>query len=120
MVFVTIDAVLSEFLMGAADEKKYAEKQLIINGIVDEILPTTRDMFVIANDLLKEYKEDGKSLSITDLLLGAFLKKYKQNIFLMTKNTTDFPTNIFTLKTYLLLSHKKALQAYGVYSYEID
>ena len=76
-----------------------------------------KDILDNADNLLQHYKEDGRAASITDLLLGLILMRYKTNLFLLTKNTTDFPTNIFTLATYVNLVYRKGIHTYGVYQY---
>jgi predicted nucleic acid-binding protein len=117
ITLVTIDAVRFEFLKGAPNLQKYKEKEELIERIVDAYLPIQKDILDNADKLLQLYKEDGKSLSITDLLLGATLMHYKTNLFLLTKNTTDFPSNIFTLSTHINLLYRKGLHVYGVYQY---
>jgi len=119
ITLVTLDAVRMEFLKGAPNEQKYKEKKAFFEQMVDVYLPVRKDILDNADKLLQLYKEDGKSLSITDLLLGATLMHYKTNLFLLTKNTTDFPTNIFTLVTYVNLLYRKGIHTYGVYQYKL-
>lgn len=114
---VTLDVVRFEFLKGAPNLQKYKEKEELLERIVDVYLPIQKDILDNVDKLLQLYKEDGKAISITDLLLGATLMDYKTSLFLLTKNTTDFPTNIFTLATYVNLLYRKGLQTYGVYQY---
>lgn len=105
ITIVTIDAVVAEFLKGAPDKRKLDAKL----ALVDEF-----DNIYMLIDL---YREEGKGVSIVDLLLGEMLIQYQQNLFLLTKNTTDFPTNIFNLATHLNLIHRRSIQSYGVYNY---
>ena len=116
VILVTLSSVKAEFFKGAANATKYKEKEKIIDNFVDSYLPEESRTYDNVFELIKKYQEQGKSLSITDLLLGATLLKYPKRLLLMTKNTTEFPLNIFELKTYLLLSHNKGLQSYGFYS----
>lgn len=115
ITLVTIDVVRFEFLKGAPNLQKHKEKEELIERIIDAYLPIQKDILDNADKLLQLYKEDGKAISITDLLLGATLMHYKTNLSLITKNTTDFPTNIFTLVTYINLLHRKGIHTYGVY-----
>lgn len=117
ITIVTIDAVIIEFLKGAADKQKLDAKLALVNEIIESRLPTTDGIFKNVQMLLNLYKAEGKGVSVVDLLLGGILVQYPQNLFLLTKNTTDFPTNIFNLATYLNLLHRKAIQSYGVYNY---
>lgn len=117
ITLVTLDAVIIEFLKGSANPQKLETKSALIAEIIESSLPITKEIFDNVRNLLALYKEDGKSASITDLLLGGMLVQYPDNLFLLTKNTTDFPTNIFNLVTYLNLLHRKSIQSYGVYNF---
>lgn len=114
---VTLDAVQIEFIKGASDEANFQKKELIINDIIDTIIPASKDVWEESLKLLQLYKEDGKTASITDLLLAGTLVKYSKTIFLVTKNLQDFPTNIFTLETHFNLLHRKGLHSYGLLSF---
>lgn len=96
--------------------EKYHQKEDFFDQIIETCLPTTNEMFINLYKLIQMYKEDGKSLSVTDLFLGATLMQYKGSLFLLTKNTTDFPTNIFNLESYINISYTKGLHTYGVYN----
>lgn len=119
IVLVCIDVVKAEFLKGALSDLKYDEKVSFFEQICNTILPINSNIFANLYPLIKEYKETGKSLSETDLLLGAELKFYGKNLLLLTKNTTEFPTNIFKLETQFNISYTKGLHSYGVYTYGI-
>lgn len=117
ITLVTLDVVKYEILKGSKDSEKYVEKVKQINDIVDIILPLPRTVDTLTYELIKQYGIDGTSLSITDLFLGTMLMQYKQNIFLMTRDTTDFMQNIFDLKFIINASHKKGIFTYGIYQY---
>lgn len=116
VILVTLLSVKAEFLKGAVNAAKYQIKEKIIANFIDSYLPESDTTYDNLFELIKRYGEQGKGLSITDLLLGATLLKYPKQLLLMTKNTAEFPLNIFQLKTHLLLSHNKGLQSYGFYS----
>lgn len=117
ITLVTIEAVIIEFLKGALDKQKMEAKLALVTEITETRLPIAKDIFGNIQNLLSLYKEEGKGVSVVDFLLGGMLVQYPQNLFLLTKNTTDFPTNIFNLATYLNLIHRKTIQSYGVYNY---
>lgn len=117
ITIITIDAVVIEFLKGASDQRKLDTKFDLVNEIIETRLPISNEIFDNIHNLLDLYKEEGKGVSMVDLLLGGMLVQYKPNLFLLTKNTTDFPTNIFNLTTHLNLLHRKSIQSYGVYNY---
>lgn len=118
IILVTIEPVLIEFVQGTFDEKKMNDKKEFIDTFVESYLPIPKTLFTNIERLLLEYREDGKGLSMTDLILGAMLMQFPSNLLLLTKNTTEFPTNIFTLSTHMNLLHRKGIHSYGVYYYE--
>lgn len=115
-ILVTIECVLTEFIKGGADENKLKEKRQFVEETVEAMLPITQDILQNTSKLAEIYKEDGKKVSITDFLLGAVLMKYP-SILLMTCNTTDFPTNIFEIKTFLTFIRRKAIETCALYSF---
>lgn len=81
-------------------------------------MPILPDLVENVYALIKRYKEDGKGVSFSDLLLGATLMKYKSNIFLMSKNASDFPDKIFRVASYINVFKNKSLQCYEVYQFK--
>lgn len=115
---VSLDAVKIEFLKGAPNEEKYKQKKDFFDEIIDACLPITNETIISLYELVQKYREEGKNISVTDLLLGAILMQYKNSLFLLTKNTTDFPTDIFNLASYVNVSYRKGLHVYGIYNGE--
>lgn len=120
---VTIALVLFEFLKGAPDIARFKAKKTSVEKIIDAYLPLQISIEKDFSDLteyetlINQYKIEGASVSVTDLLIGQQLLHFPNKLFLLTKNATDFPTNIFNLATYLNLLHRKAIQSYGVYNF---
>lgn len=115
---VTSDLVKYEFLIGSADVTKYREKEKHIDDVVDAILPISPKTYELAYELIKEYGIESKVLSTTDLLLGALLKQYKESVYLMTRDTSDFIQNIFDLVFIINCPLPKGIFTYGVYKYK--
>jgi predicted nucleic acid-binding protein len=114
---VTLDAIQLEFIKGSLDDVSFEKKKLVISGIVDSVLPISKDIWDESLELLKAYKEDGKTASVADLLLGGTIVKYSGTILLITKNLSDFPTNIYKLETHFNLLHRKGLHSYALLSF---
>ncbi|KKP80882.1 MAG: hypothetical protein UR81_C0013G0008 [Candidatus Levybacteria bacterium GW2011_GWB1_35_5] len=112
---VTIDCVRIEFLRGAPNENKYKEKEDYFDNITKIILPTNVEIIQNSYELVKKYKEQGGTVAIADLYLGANLMKYKSNIYLLSKNTTELPSTIFDLKYIINYPLNKGIFTYGVY-----
>ena len=119
VTLLTIDLVKIEFLKGAPDDDRYKEKEALIDKIVDEILIPTPDITTNVYSLLKKYRLDGKAASITDLHLGAYLKKFASSLYLLTRNPSDFPLNVFKLMSVVNVSYMKGIHAYGVFQYKL-
>lgn len=113
---VTSDLVKSEFLKGAPDNSAYSTKELFLNRFAKFTLPTDQEVIKNIDYLIKEYKLDGQNVSIVDLSLGGLLKKYGDNLLLMTKNVNDFPIRIFKLVGVINFPKDKGIYSYGVYS----
>jgi predicted nucleic acid-binding protein len=117
VTLTTLDVVKYEILKGSRDNEKYKEKEKQIDAIIDIVLPIIPGEDKLIYELIKQYEIDGTAISITDLFLGATLMQYKKNIFLMTRDTTDFMQNIFDLKFIVNAPHKKGIFTYGIYQY---
>jgi len=115
ITLVTIDLVKIEFLKGAPTIQKYKEKNELIEKIIDYTIPITSDINNNVFESIKKYELYGKALSETDLFLGACLMKYKKDLFLLTRDTTDFPLNIFELVSVVNMIYTKGIHSYGVY-----
>lgn len=118
VTIVTLDFIKIEFLKGAIDSKAYKEKEELIGEIVDFVLPISPSVITVnLYNLTKIMKEDAKSASVVDLLIGSVLMHHKSGLFLMTKNSHDFPTNIFNLVSVINISKRKTIQCYGIYNF---
>lgn len=116
-ILTTIEVVRAEFVKGFATEGKYDERCEVIDNLIEYSMPITSRTFETLDLLVKEYKQEGAALSMTDLLIGATLRFYSGNLLLMTKDLSDFPQNIFKLEGHFQLIHRKAIQSYGILSY---
>lgn len=117
VTITTIDLVKYEILKGSSNKIKYETKDKWMDDIIDAVIPLTPDTYKIAYNLIKMYEIEGTSLHITDLLLGATLMMYKKNIYLITRDTSDFLQSIFDLSFIVTAAHNKGILAYGVYQY---
>lgn len=113
---VTIDLVKYELLKGSTTATKYEEREKAISEIIDATLPITEKTHGLVSELIILYGEYGAALSLTDLFLGATLNQYRKNIYLLTRDTTDFIEKIFNLSCILNLPHSKGIITYGVYT----
>jgi len=117
-VVVTLESVKIEFLTGSSNIEKYTQREEYMDKIIDAYLPITPDTLTKAFQLITELGIDGSSISVTDYQLGSCLKKYKKNICLITKNTSDFPQRVFSVLGVVNFPFNKGIQTYGFYYYE--
>ncbi len=117
ITLATIDPVKYELLKGSTDDIKYRAKEKHINDIIDVTIPIIPKTSDLVYELIREYGIDGTPLSLTDLMLGAILMQYENNICLMTRDTTDFMQSIFDLPFIINASHNKGIFTYGIYQY---
>ena len=119
IIIVSIDLVKVEFIRGSREIKVFQEKRAYVDDIIDAYLPITNDIFKNMQKLVELFKEEGNTVSVVDLMLGGLLMKYPGNLMLLTRNINDFPTNIFTIRTFFNLFKRKSIQSYGIY-YFVD
>ncbi|MBI2007529.1 MAG: hypothetical protein HYS83_02425 [Candidatus Blackburnbacteria bacterium] len=118
VTLVTLEVVVMEFVKGAANDIKFKEKKRLVDGIVEAYLPITHQTNNYGMALVQKYREYGKALSNVDFLLGATLVNYSNTLLLMTRDCTDFPSNIFTLRSCFNVLYPRGLHVYGVYTYK--
>lgn len=113
---ITTSLVLNEFLKGSSTDEKFNNKKEFVLDIVESILPTV-DVQEYIEILIRKYGIESKDLSEADLNLGGSLARYGKNIFLLTRDLSDFPTTIFSRVSFLNVSFSKGVFVYGLYSY---
>ncbi|MBI3443201.1 hypothetical protein HY008_00870 [Candidatus Woesebacteria bacterium] len=67
--------------------------------------------------LIEEYKQYMEGISVVDLILGCFLKKFESRLYLLTRDHKDFPTSIFKRKYIFNIEGVRDIKTYGVYTY---
>lgn len=112
-----LDVVKFEMLKGSQSLDKYKSRDKFLADILDDILVPDIELNNNVYSLIQEFGERGSAISLTDLYLGAALKRYKQNIYLMTRDTSDFVQNIFDLKFIVNATHTRGIFTYGIYQY---
>lgn len=106
-----------EFLRGSQNSTKYDDKKTLINTLVDVRLPISPNTLKNFEKLIKMYGEFGKGVELVDFTLGALLMDYPEKLFLFTKNTTDFHTDVFDLVSVVSFPNKKSLATFGIYTF---
>jgi len=85
---------------------------------VEATLPIEPQIIENAFLLVQAYRDKGKDVSATDFLLGATLMKYKHsNMFLFTKDHSDFINTLFDRTFYFITEHEYSVQVYAFYKF---
>lgn len=117
ITLTTIDFVRYEILKGSLNDAKYELREKLLHEILDTNIPVVPETYKLAYELIKMYRIHGSALHITDLLLGALLMQYKKNIYLISRDTTDFLQSVFNLSFIVNASFNKGIFTYGIYQY---
>ena len=115
ITLVTIDLVKIEFLRGASDDNDHKRKEEFLEDITDLVLPTDINTVKNVYKLVKDYRIQGKTIAMADLYLGANLMRYNTTLYLLTRNTNDFPLRLFDLDYVINYPLDKGIFTYGVY-----
>ena len=113
---VTINFVKFEFICSKTiDVVKKKEKYF--NELVRVILPFDKQAENQTLTLIEEYKQYMEGLPLTDLVLGACLKRYR-GLYLFTRDHKDFPTSIYNRIHIFNIGLVRDIKTYGIYAYK--
>lgn len=93
-----VGIILAELLQGIKTKK---EKE-IITEIFDAIdyLEITREIWIEAGNLAREFRTDGKTILLSDILIACCAQKHRYKIFTIDKHLQMIPgTKIFKTKS---------------------
>lgn len=113
---VTTSFVKYEFLKSKTIDV-VRRKEIFFNELVGVVLPLDSETEKQIVGLIEEYKQYMEGVSLVDLILGAFLKRYGNKLFLLTRDHKDFPTNVFDRMHVFNIDGIRDIKTYGVYCY---
>jgi|SRR3989344_2822838 len=113
--FTSISFVKYEFIRSKTIDV-VREKERHFHEIVEYELPYDPAIDKLIIPTIEDYKQYMEGLSLTDLILATCLKRY-HNLFLLTRDHTDFPTSIFTREHVFNIEDFKE-KIYAIYSYK--
>jgi predicted nucleic acid-binding protein len=118
IVLVSCDFVKCEFIR-TKDKQKLEEKTKLFNETISTLLPLDIKISELLVPIMAEYSTDLDGIELTDLFLGAFIKRYP-GLYLLTRNHKDFPTRIFTRSHVFSIEHDRDVKTYALYQYKKD
>ncbi|HTK03535.1 MAG TPA: PIN domain-containing protein [Alphaproteobacteria bacterium] len=96
VVFVAPNFVKYEFIRSKTFDV-VRRKEEYFHQIVDSVLPYDKALDELIIPTIEEYKQKMEGLPLVDLIIAAYLKKYR-GLYLLTNDHSDFPTFIFERK----------------------
>jgi len=114
---VSCDLVRGEFVR-TKDKDKLLAKNELFSRIVS-ILPMDKQISELLVPTLSDYGHDIEGVSIADIILACFIKRYS-GLYLLTRNHKDFPTRIFDRSGVFSIEHEKDVKTYALYQYRAD
>jgi hypothetical protein len=115
-VFVTIEPVVIEFLLGSSTADLKIKRDYI-SQLIETVIPVTALQKNIIESLIKEYGVYARgNVSYVDLCLASAIRQYP-NTFLLTRNHSDFPLKIFSSQGLFAIHLNKAIRTYCLYAY---
>lgn len=116
-VFITIEPVVNEFLLGTRSKEDLLVKKKYLDRLVETVIPIRTIPPSLIEELILEYGIYARgTVSYTDLCLGAAIKHY-QGTYLLTRNYKDFPLKIFNCQGIFTLHFNNDLRTYCFYMY---
>lgn len=115
VAFVCVNFVKYEFIRSNTIDV-VRQKEAYFKEIVDNILPYDPFIDELIIPTIEDYKENMQGLPLTDLIIAAYLKKYK-GLYLLTNDHSDFPTKIFKRK-HVFNIEEFGNRIYGIYTYK--
>lgn len=111
------DPVEIEFTKGVEPEELQQRYQLL-KLLTDQKIPLHDSLYADHMPyLVSRYRREGAKMSLADLYLGALTRRHQTDLLLLSRNLTDFPTNIFSRDSELLIKKRRTIHVYGLYSY---
>ena len=92
------------------------EKEKYFHRIIDTVLPYDAKIDELVVSTIEEYKQYMDRLSLADLVLATYLKRYR-GLFLLTRDHADFPTTVFT-REHIFNIESFRERIYAIYSYK--
>lgn len=91
-------------------------KEEHFSKLISKILLLDEEVEKAVIPVMEEYKQYMEGLPLTDLVLGACLKRYS-GLYLLTRDHTDFPTTVFDRLHIFNIEGIRDIRTYGVYAY---
>lgn len=114
---VSIQSTLIEFAKGSKSIEDYSKKIQYYNSIIDTVLPLEKQIIDNVENITRVLLKKGGQLSYADCLLLGTTMKYKESLYLLTRDRSDVPISIFSVIASLLIETQDNNCIFSIYEY---
>lgn len=114
------DFIRFEFLRGCKTQKHIDDKNNFLDGLSGITLPITPDILedaVVISNIYSNKNINPKQISIVDCYISAYLKKYSNNVVLLTLDNNDYPLLIHDRVKIQIIDTKIEILVLGFYKF---
>ncbi|MCX6717248.1 MAG: PIN domain-containing protein [Candidatus Taylorbacteria bacterium] len=111
-----------EFLRGCKKAEHIKNKEKFLEGLSYVSLPVTPEILNDAIKISNIYSNKNispKQISIVDCYISAYLKKYRDNLLLITLDNNDFPLLLHDRIIIETIDTEKEILVLGIYSFNL-
>lgn len=93
---VTSEAIKIEIFKGTSSKKEFNRKKDFVNSVVENVLPIhEKEIVSYSAWMTVAYGKAGSRVSVGDLLIAGTLKKYSNDLVMLSADVADFPRTLF-------------------------
>lgn len=115
--FVSIEATLVEFAKGSKSIEDYSKKIEYYSSIIESTLPLDPQIHENVSNIAKVLLKRGGQLDYVDCLLLGTTMKYKDSLYLLTKDRSDVPISLFNAVVTILIETQENNCAFSMYEF---
>jgi len=115
------DLIYLEFVRSAVGKRDKDNVERFVSQYVFT-LPTDQEIYEIAHTLYPLYNSCGsirnnRQVSVVDVINASFLKKYGENLFLLTLDNSDYPLEVMDRLIVGAIDAGKQIMTWGIYRF---
>lgn len=114
---VSIEATLVEFTKGSKSIVDFSKKVNYYSKIIQSILPLDPKIHNNVSSIIKILLKKGGQLNYVDCLLLGTTMKYKESLYLFTKDTSDVPISLFNTVATVIVETEDNNCAFSIYEF---
>lgn len=116
-IFVSIEATLVEFAKGSKSIVDYSKKVAYYSSVIESTLPLDSQIHNNVSNIIKILLKKGGQLNYADCLLLGTTMKYKDSLYLFTKDRSDVPISLFNAMATVMIETEDNNCAFSIYEF---